>query len=171
VSASTTYVLSTSLKPARNLLLDYDNSKSSTLSLESPLKFTQFHPTRQQFLALTAKGDLTCYNIPLKKTVHTFPIRGTTATWWKSYAIVGCEDFSVKVISFEDRTVLFKFQIGAPATCISTLDSQVAVGLSSGRCELWKLSESAKCKMLGECVVGKSPILNVHYVPSLLHEV
>jgi len=84
--------------------------------------------------------------------------------WWKSHALVACEDSSVQAVSFEERKVLFKFQIGALATCISALDAQVAVGLNSGRCELWKISEPTKCKIVGECVVGKTAILNVHFV-------
>lgn len=101
--------------------------------------------------------------------MHTFQIRATTATWWDTSVIVACEDLSVKCVSFELKAVLCEFQIGAPATSICKFDSTVVVGLKTGRCEVWTISDEMICKKRAECVVGRGdkPILSAHWVFNL----
>ena len=109
---------------------------------------------------------MTCYNITSNRPSHAFQIRATAATWWNTYAIAACENLSVKCASFEEKTILFEFQIGAPATSISINDSTIIIGLKTGRCEVWTISEEMKSKKIGECIVGKgaSPILSAQWV-------
>jgi hypothetical protein len=151
--------------------LNTTHSKSSSLAIDTPLKFTAFHPTRPQFLAITTGGDLTYHNTSSKRSSRTFQIHATTAIWWNNNVVAACEDLSVKCISFEEKTVLWEFQIGAPATSIFSSDSTIFVGLKTGRCEAYTVSERTKCKKIGECLVGQGagPILNVQGVTASLY--
>ena len=72
----------------------------------------------------------------------------------------------MKCVSFEEKIILWEFQIGAPATSIFSSDSTIFVGLKTGRCEAWTISEGKRYRKIGECIVGQGagPILNVQGV-------
>jgi WD40 repeat protein len=149
----------------------YNNtqSTSSNLPISALLKYTSFHPTRPYFLAITATGDITCYSITSKRPSHTFEIKATTAVWWGNKVLVACEDLSIKILDFEAKTILHEFQTSAPATSLWMGEGQLIVGLKTGRCEVWNISESMRCKKVSEATIGRggSPILYVAWVFSL----
>jgi len=142
-------------------------SKQSSLPIETPLKYTSFHPSRPQFLSISLTGDLTTYNLATKRSTHVFPIRATTACWWNSRIIAVCEDLLVRSISLEENIVTNEFRINAPATsiCISG-EGRMILGLRTGTCEVWECDGSKGWSNKYETIVGRgvNPILNAQWV-------
>lgn len=62
--------------------------------------------------------------------------------------------------------MLTEFQIGAPSTRIWTGGDRMLIGLKTGRCEVWSITDQFKCKKISEGGVGRgaSAILNVEWV-------